>query len=280
MKVARSYLFIPGNVPRMLQHMEVYDADALIIDWEDAIGPNEKDEARHLTHSYIKTHAPQTDIYIRINNDAPFYKDDLHWIKTLDIKGLVFPKSRVDSLTQLLSDLNNPSLTVIALIETPQAFFEIDQIAKIKQVEGLFLGGEDLTSALNATRQASGEALLFARSTLIMAAKAYHKFCIDTPWPGNNEPDFLKDLSIGAALGFDGKAAIHPNQVIPINETFSPSQARIIEAKKILALHKQTGKTRFSMDGQMVDKPIIERALSLVKRAAKYGLIEGEYGDL
>jgi len=278
--MSRSYLFIPGNVPRMLQNMDIYEADALIIDWEDSISINEKDEARDLTNAYLKKMSPSQDLYIRINSEPGLYDEDLNLIKTLNITGVVLPKSDVSTLKKLTEDLKNTSLKIIALIESPHAFFELEKIAEIDCVEALFLGGEDLSSALGAKREALGEALMFARSKIIMAAKAYHKKCIDTPWPTNNESDFYIDLNLSVKLGFDSKACIHPNQVLPINEAFSPSKLIIKEAKKIIAMHKKTGKMRFSLDGKMIDKPIIMRAQSLIKKAIQYNIIKGENDDL
>jgi len=278
--MSRSYLFIPGNVPRMLQNMDIYDADALIIDWEDSISVSEKDEARALTKAYLNKYNPTQDLYIRINNEPALFEIELSLIKTLNIQGVVLPKSDLSNVKKLVNALKDTPLKVIALIESPHAFFELDSIAKIQTVEALFLGGEDLSSALGAKRDASGEALMYARSNLIMAAKAFNKKCIDTPWPSTHEADFNTDLSLASKLGFDAKACIHPNQVIPINEAFSPSLNQLKEAKKIIAMYKKTGKMRFSLDGKMIDKPIISRAQSLLKKAMQYAIIKGEDDDL
>ncbi len=276
--MARSYLFIPGNVPRMLQNMDVYEADVIIIDWEDAIAPGEKDEARILSETFLKKHAPDVEIYIRINAEPSLYEADLAHIPLNHVKGVVYPKSDTASLSKLLKVLPD-SLDIIALIETPGAFFDIKTIAAMERISALFLGAEDLCSELGATRDPSGDAILFARSTLIMAAKAYGKDAVDTPWADLDANNLQKDAARAKNLGFDAKSAIHPNQVPLINRLFSPGAEQIKDAKRIIAMHERKGTMRFSLDGKMVDKPIIQRAYKLLEKARRYGLDGGDSVD-
>lgn len=270
--MARSYLFIPGNVPRMLQTMDVFEADALIIDFEDAVDPGDKDEARHLTRAFLRSHSVEPPLYVRINTDPEMMKRDMAFLEGLNIDGIVLPKASPQTLEAF--DALKVPMPIIALVETPGAFFDLPAIVSRSDVRALFLGGEDLTRALGATRTLSGESILFARSQIILAAAAYGIDAIDTPLASTQSDSVHADSQTAQALGFDAKAAIHPNQVPLINKALSPSPQAIERAQRIVTMHDQTGKTRFSLDGEMVDTPIISRARDLIARAKRYGLLK------
>ncbi len=259
--------------------MEIYEADAVIIDFEDAVNVSEKMEARHLTESFLNNHTVSVDIYVRINSEEPFLDEDITLINQLPIQGVVVPKSTEAFLKKLLPKFK-ASLDVLALIETPNAFFELNKIAQMKPVKSLLLGAEDLMSVIGGIRDESGLAINYARSALIMAGRAHGKTIIDTPWVSLDENQLQEDIKCGQTLGFDGKMAIHPNQVIAINEAFSPSPKAIESALRILAMHKKKGSMRFSLDGKMVDKPIIQQAQNFLDKAKQYGLLSGENYDL
>ncbi len=276
--MARSYLFIPGNVPRMLTNADVFEADALIIDWEDAIHANEKDEARELTIAYLESHRPEnTRVYVRINSDEELIAKDSEALKGKDVDGIVLPKASRATLSlyeKLFSD--KEPFPVIALVETPAAFFELGEIAAHERVHALFLGGEDFRTAIGAERTENAEELLFARNMVVLAAKANDITAIDTPFTSLKEAGLEEDCRRGKALGFDAKSAIHPDQIASINRIFSPAKKEIREAKRILKRHEEEGSMRFSLDGKMVDRPIIERAKRLLEKARLYGMTDSE----
>ncbi|MFP4286369.1 MAG: HpcH/HpaI aldolase/citrate lyase family protein [Candidatus Izemoplasmataceae bacterium] len=270
----RSYLFIPGDVPRMVQTLDVFESDAVILDFEDAVAYQQKDEARYLTKSFLKTFSFKSpDIYIRINahTDKALFEADLEIIKTLNIKGIMLPKTSLaalDAFTRYMK--NEKTLEVIGLIETPESFFELQEIAKHEVISALCLGAEDLSKTLSLKRTTSGDEILYARSQIVFAAKSYHKLAIDTPFVAIHDFDGLKQDCLKASqLGFDGKAAIHPNHVDLINQIFSPSEDEILEAKRIIKASEKLNTTRFSLDGKMVDKPIIDRAKALIDKASR-----------
>ncbi len=266
--MARSFLFIPGNVPRMLQNMDVFEADAVIIDFEDSVSASEKEDARLLTERFLTFHEVSVDVYIRINADKALMKADLNAIDSLPITGIVLPKASPDTLN-VFEYLNEyKPCHVIALIETPDAFFKFEEIATHTCVKGLFLGGVDLIHALGGTM--SKETLSYPRSHVLMAARAHGLYAIDTPWTTSDDDALARDAAYAASLGFDAKAAIHPNQVHPINQAFMPSVKRIEEAKRIVAMHEKHGSMRFSLDGQMIDKPVIDHAKALLEKVHTY----------
>ncbi len=275
--MARSYLFVPGNVPRMLQHAEVFEADALIFDLEDAVSLEEKDEARQLVRSFLQTHPPSQPAYVRVNADA--LARDFSILDGLPIHGVVLPKASIQTLASLREQLDGEEWSVLALVETPSAFLELSDLARDPGVDGLILGGVDLRAALHAHPTESGIELLYARSRLLMAARAYGIEAIDTPYAESDDAGFETDLKRSVALGFDAKCAIHPNQVPPLNAAFTPSQERIREARRIVERHEQTGEVRFSLDGRMVDRPVLEEAKQLLERAKRYKALKKEADD-
>jgi len=280
--MARSFLFIPGNVPRMLQNLDVFEADTIIVDLEDAIAYEEKDEARELTRAFFRAHPPHQPVYVRINTATQaMFEEDLHAIKDLPVRGIVLPKTTVKSLEETGAFFDEASINfdIIALIETPDAFFSIERIAANPRVKGLLLGGEDLTSATGSERTLEGQEILFARSQVILASKAHDKTAIDTPWTTMDDRALKRDTALAKTLGFDAKCAIHPNQVPTINSVLSPDPRAILQARRILAMHRKEGSMRFALDGKMIDKPVIERARKLLERAEKYGLLEGDRDD-
>ena len=277
--MSRSYLFVPGDVPRMLQNLDVFDADSVIIDFEDSVNIHEKDEARRLTHAFLSAHPNvKPDIYIRINGieTASLFEADLNSIKTLPLAGIVLPKVNQDALDYLSEfyKQNDMHFKVIGIVETPDVFFDLLPIAKHPLIKGLLLGGEDLTKNLDIERTTQGDELLFARSQLIFACKSSDKEVIDTPFTDVLDSEGLEaDTTRAAQLGFTAKSSIHPNHVEIINTLFSPSKKRITEAMRIIKQHEKLNRLRFSLDGKMVDKPVIERAQKLIERAKKYGVI-------
>lgn len=279
----RSYLFIPGDVPRMLQNCDVFDSDAIIIDFEDAVSYEEKDEARALTRAFLTRYQSiKPEIYIRVNaptDDQTLFTKDIEAIKDLPLSGLVIPKMTKACLkiSEDVLSLKALDLKVIGIIETPDAFFDLESIAKHDRIKGLLLGGEDLTKSLGIERTKKAEELLFARSQLIMAMHATQKEAIDTPFTDTlDDQGFAEDTQFAKQLGFTGKSSIHPNHVHLINEVFAPDQAVIDQALRIITMHTKTKSMRFSLDGKMIDKPVIERAKKTLKKALLYNKIKEE----
>jgi citrate lyase subunit beta/citryl-CoA lyase len=255
----------------MLQTLDVFESDAIIIDFEDAVSPDQKDEARYLTKSFLSKYTfDHIDIYIRINahSETDLFLKDLEIVKSLNIAGIVLPKTSLEALNALDDWMNaHQALRVIGLIETPESFFDLKQIANHPSIIGLFLGAEDLSKTLNLKRSVAGDEILYARSQIVFAAKSFNKFAIDTPFVDTKDLEGLKEDTLRAyQLGFDGKAIIHPNHVDTVNAIFTPTQSEILEAKRIIKMSETLNTTRFSLDGKMVDKPIIERAKLLLKR--------------
>lgn len=274
----KTLLFMPGNNPGMLQSSDILGADGLIIDLEDAVAINEKDAARILVCEYLDSFETKADIFVRVNPlDTPFFYKDLEAIKHLDITGIVLPKASVESMEELDKFLteNNLDFKVIGLIETSLGLeMSLQILGKSKKVIGVLLGAEDLTLDLGAKRTKQSDEIAYARSRIIAVAKALQIEAIDTPWTDTDDYEGLKIDALNAKdLGMTGKALISPRHVDIVNNIFAPSEKevnyalRVVEGVKVA---NEKGLGAFSLDGKMVDAPIIKRALNLLKMSGDY----------
>ena len=284
----RSLLFMPGNNPAMLQNSDVFDADAVIYDLEDAVSVTEKDSARRLVAEFLaaRKSAFPMEIVVRINGlDTDFYKDDLAAVVSDNIDTIMLPKARYEDLLLLdglLSEIESrlgmkKRIAVIPIIELAISVMEIDDIARAPRVNGILLGAEDLTRDLDAPRTKKGDEILYSRMRLVVAAAAYKLDSIDTPFTDtSDEQGLLADCRFVMGLGFTSKAAIHPNQVPVINSTFVPTPENIKWALRVEEATKAAEKKGlgvFSLDGKMVDKPVMDRAEKILLKAKAYKLI-------
>ena len=281
----KTLLFMLGNNPGMLVSSDVLGTDAVLIDLEDAVAINEKDAARVLVVEYLKTFKNQTDVFVRINPlDTPFFYDDLDAIIDSEIEGIVLPKASVESMEALDKYLTekNSDFKIIGLIETSLGLeMAMEILSKSKKVIGVLLGAEDLTLDLGAKRTKESEEIAYARSKIIAISKALQIEAIDTPFTDTDDYEGLKKDSLNAKdLGMTGKALISPRHVDIVNNVFAPSQAEIEYALRVVEGQKeaiQIGLGAFSLDGKMVDAPIIKRALNLLKMSGDY---KEEYDEL
>lgn len=279
----RSLLFIPGNNPGMLQNANLFNADGVIFDLEDAVGLDEKDSARFLVQNYLTSFAIENiEIIVRINGlDTDFYLEDIDAIVGKKLDAIMVPKAHVYDLQKLdtiLTDYETKlkltkKIALIPIIELAESLIEVEQIARLPRVNGILLGAEDLTKDMEVERTPEGEEIFYARCKIAVACKAYKLDAIDTPFTNTNDEDgLLKDAQKALALGMNAKACIHPNQIVTVNEVFSPSPKAIEYALRVVETSKNNVGV-FSLDGKMIDKPIIERSAKVIEKAKKFGLI-------
>lgn len=277
----RSLLFIPGNNPGMIQSSDVFEADAVIFDLEDAVSGTEKDSARFLVTSYLKNYSPSLEVIVRINGfDTPFYLEDLKALFMLDnLNTIMLPKARVEDLLQLSEMIKNnkKDIKIIPIIEQAISLIEVDQIAKLELVDGILLGAEDFTKDLEVTRTKEGVEIFYARNRIVTACKAYKIDAIDTPFTDTTDNEgLIKDTKFAKSIGMNAKSAIHPNQIETINQIFTPTTKEVDYAKRVLMARDEAfakGLGVFSLDGKMVDKPVIERAEKVLEKAKKFGVL-------
>ncbi|MFA5560530.1 MAG: CoA ester lyase [Acholeplasmataceae bacterium] len=279
----RSLLFIPASSPAMLQNADVFGADAVIFDLEDAISVEEKDAARILLNRFLTRYPlDNIEVIVRINGlDSPYFLDDLESLKELRINTIMVPKATVNDLIFLDDWIKeyhaNKDLGFIPIIESAEAVLNIKEISMQKRVNGLLLGAEDLASDLGVRRTKDGTEIFVARSMVVLAAKSRGYDAIDTPFIDTaDEFGLIEDTKFAKTIGMNAKACIHPNQVLQINQVLSPSLDEIERAQRILLKEKAVNKGVFSVDGKMVDKPILDRARKTLMLARKWKLIADE----
>ena len=283
----RSLLFIPSNSPAMIQNADVFDAEAVIFDLEDAVFLSEKDAALRLLQTFVQRFRfESTERIVRINGlDTPLGLHDLDVICSDDIDTIMLPKATlqwtlmcVNTLKRIESEKGmKKQIGLIPIIENALSLMEINQIAQTERVTGLLLGAEDLATNLEVNRTAEGLEILIPRGLVVLAAKAHGIDAIDTPFVDAQDLVGLKnDATLAKGLGMNAKACIHPNQVDVINRVYSPNQKDILQAQKIMKAVQEAQNNQkgvFSVDGKMVDKPIIDRAIKTLEKAKKWGII-------
>lgn len=271
----RTMLFIPGNNPGMLCSMEVLGADSYIIDLEDAVNLDNKDAARDLVGNFLDFTSTK-NIFVRINApDTPFFDDDITKMIDKNIKGFVLPKATVESVQILEDKLKNSDKGYFCIIETAISLETSLEIARTgKKIIGLLLGGEDMSLDLGVKRTKESKEIEYARRKIISVSKALGIQAIDTPWTDTDDIFGLGiDTEYAKSIGMTGKALISPRHVDCVNEIFAPKKTDIEHALRVFHALKQAkidGKGAFSLDGKMVDKPVILRAKDVLVSAGKY----------
>lgn len=280
----RSMMFLPGNSPSMLINGCVLPADSLILDLEDAVAPDQKDAARELVRGALKHFDfGRREIVVRINDlESPYWEADLAAILPGMPSVLMPPKVASGATIQKLSaaleakekelGLADGCFKILPLIETAMGVEKALEIAQASpRVVALFLGGEDLSADLRCPRTKEGKEIFYARTRLIVAARASGIDVIDTPFTDTDDLEGLKkDASFARSLGFSGKAVISPRHLETVNQVFSPGEKEILWAKDVMAViaeGKRLGKGAVSLHGKMVDKPIVMRAEQILATA-------------
>ncbi len=246
----RSLLFVPAE-EKMLKKVGETEADAYIIDLEDSIAADDKDVALGRTIKLLQSQKEQ-NIYIRINKERRNL--EARALQSCDV-GFMLPKIESDADYSDIADVLRDH-KIIALIETPRALINVNSIASLSWVSALAFGAEDFTTATNMLN--SSENLTIAKNLLVFAAKAYEKQVYDTPCFQLRDDESLgKELQQAKDLGFDGKLAIHPDQVEKINRFFEDSDQSYI--KHIIDEYELSGQAVCEIDGRVYEELHIKR---------------------
>ena len=288
----RSMLFLPGNNPNLLINGNCLGADAVIFDLEDAVSPAEKDAARILVRNTMRyMDFRGCEMIVRINSiDTAYWQKDIDEILPWKPNLVLLPKTGCAAdvlaadayMTQVEEKLGLEKNTVglMPLIETALGVENAFAIASAsKRVKALFLGAEDLTADLQCKRTKEGREIEYARTRLVVAARAAGVDVYDTPVTDvNDDEGIVTDAKLAKALGFTGKASISPRHVEVINSVFSPTQKDVdyaYEVMEAIALAKEQGKGAISLHGKMIDAPIVARAQQTIAMAQALGMERG-----
>lgn len=285
----RSMLFLPGNNPNLLINGNCLGADAVIFDLEDAVAPAEKDAARILVRNTLR-YMDFTGIgrIVRINSiDTPYWKKDLEQVMPYLPDMILLPKTGcaadVEAADAYMTELERKlgvtenSIGLMPLIETALGVENAFSIAcASSRVRAMFLGAEDLTADLRCKRTKEGREIEYARTRLVVAARAANIDVFDTPFTDiNDDEGIVTDAALAKALGFTGKASISPRHVEVINRVFSPSLAEIDYAYEVIRAIREAkaqGKGAVALRGKMIDAPIVARAERTISMAVEMGL--------
>jgi citrate lyase subunit beta / citryl-CoA lyase len=292
-RLRRTMMFVPGNNPSMIKDAFIYGADSLMFDLEDAVALTEKDSARFLVYNAIKTiDYGNTEIVVRINGlDTPYGIDDIEAVVRAGADVIRLPKTETKddilAVEEVIEAVERKigrevgSTRMMAAIESPLGAFNAFDIAKSsKRLIGIALGAEDYVTNMKTKRYADGLELLGARSQIVMAARAAGIYALDTVYTEvDNEEGFRREVELIKQLGFDGKSVINPRQIGPVNEIYTPSEDEIMKSIRVVKAAKEAadnGLGVISVNGKMVDKPIIERAERVLQLASAAGLYKEE----
>ena len=278
-RIPQTLLFIPGNTPAMLIAGGVFEADALILDLEDAVAPREKDAARLLVGQALRhvDFSPSMTV-VRINPLDSFGRDDIAFIVPCGPDCILIPKvESAETILEAAALLDtheaSPGRTrIIALLETPQGIIQAPAIARSHpRLMGLFFGAEDYAAGIGATRTREGGEIQAARMAVHNAASAAGILSIDTVFVDTADEEGLRaETAMVKKLGFKAKAAINPRQVDPIREELSPTSAEINWAERVMQVledAKKSGSGVVALDGKMVDAPVALQAQTILALA-------------
>ena len=282
-RLRRSRIYLPGNRPRMIQKGPHLGADAVILDLEDSVSPEEKDAARILVARAIETiNFGSSEVMVRINPIHAGGLVDLPVILAAGPDSIVVPKcERRDDVLAVEAVINENApakpVAILPMIETAKGILNVYEVASASpMVDAITFGGEDFTQDIGATRTKEGREIFWGRSMLVIAAKAAGVQALDTVFSDlKDEEGLRRDTREIKEMGFDGRAAVHPAQIEIIHDVFTPSPEEIQHALNVIRAAekaRQEGRGVAVVKGKMIDKPIIQRAEKIMRIAERLDL--------
>ena len=272
----RSALYVPTNNSRALSKAPSLNVDVVIYDLEDAILPDQKVQARAKLTQHLSSTVHQSEVVVRINSTktSAFY-DDLNWLgSTHSIDAVLLPKVRtVDEVRKAMQLLTEAGFykPIWLLIETVDAIINLGEIVKlVKKNAALVLGAEDLAKEMRVNHTPGRLGFLPILTQLILHGRSAKVSILDSVFPNlDNELGFNQSCEQAKNLGFDGKTVIHPKQIDPANQVFSPTQQEIEQAKKVIAgwNDRDASQGVVLVDGEMIEQLHLEQARELLERA-------------
>jgi citrate lyase subunit beta / citryl-CoA lyase len=266
----RSVLYMPGANARALEKARTLPCDAVILDLEDAVAPGAKETARQQVMTAIAAGGfGAREVIVRINGlDTVWWRDDLAAAAKVSPHGILVPKvsepAHLQAIAERLADMAAaPEIRLWAMIETPLAIINAAAIAATacgaeSRLAGFVMGTNDLAKETRAKLKPGRTPMVPWLATAVLAAHAYGIDILDGVHNDiADEEGFRRECAQGHDMGFDGKTLIHPNQIAPCNAAFSPSEAEVVQARKIIAafeLPENQAKGVVQLDGRMVER--------------------------
>ncbi len=286
--VWRSMLFAPADQPRFLSKIETRGADAIQVDLEDGVLPENKNLARESLKSAVQTlHEKSLPCIIRINRPWRLAVPDLEAAVLPDVSAIGLPKvpnaSHIQAIGEIVTELEiergipEGTISFIAMIETPEGALNIPEIAKADdRLSGIIVGVEDFS--LESGISLESPALAAVHIDTVLAARAAGIAAYGFVGSISEFKDlekFARIVTEARHMGFDGAFCIHPAQVPVLNSAFSPSDAEISHAEAVIAAFSEArtkGLGAIALNGKMIDKPVVERAKATLNAARRFSV--------
>ena len=285
-------MFVPGNNPGMMADAHIYGPDSIMLDLEDSVTMAEKDTARLLVYNALKSiDYGDTEMVVRINPlSTPYGHKDVEAVVKAGVDVIRMPKTETaDEVRELEAEIIKVETElgcvgrtkIMAAIESALGIVNAFEIASAsKRMMGIALGAEDYSASLKTQRTPGGAELLLARETIVVAARAAGISCFDTVYSNLDDMEtFRKEVELIRDLGFDGKSIINPRQIEVVNEVFTPTPKAIEKSLRIVAAIKEAqakGSGVVSLNGKMVDRPVVIRAERTIAYAIASGVLKEE----
>lgn len=294
MAVMRSVFYVPSNNEKMVGKASTIEADIVTLDLEDSVPPAEKEKGRGMVQEYLKNSrssqaAPY--LYVRINNwETEMTNDDLEAIVQPGLDGVCLAKcgsaENVQRLAWKLEELEQRrgmevgSVAIQLLIETAKGVMNAYESATASpRVNSLIFGAVDYTKDMRVTLTSEGVEQLYARYHTAVAARAAGCVAIDCPFVDfKNEEGYKKSTMEGAQMGYEGRMLIHPGQIQPSHEIYTPSAESVEWAEGVKKVFEEEGIAKGSAavtyQGKMVDTPVYENAMQILRTIAEIKAVE------
>lgn len=285
-------MFVPGANAAMLRDAPLFGADSVMFDLEDSVSLKEKDTSRALVHFALKTFDySSVETVVRVNGLDSCGALDIEAVVLAGVNVIRLPKTEtaqdivdVEAVIERVERENGIEVgrtRMMAAIESAEGVLNAREIAKAsKRLIGIALGAEDYVTNMKTRRYPDGQELFFARSMILHAARAAGIAAIDTVYSDvNNTEGFQNEVRMIKQLGFDGKSVINPRQIPLVNEIYTPTEKEIDHAKQVIWAIREAeskGSGVISLNGKMVDKPIVERAERVIALATAAGVLSEE----
>jgi len=282
-------MFVPGNNPGMMADAHIYGPDSIMLDLEDSVTIAEKDTARLLVYNALRSvDYGDTEMVVRINPlNTPYGRKDIEAVVKAGVHVIRMPKTEtaaeVEEVEREIEKVEREigcvgRTRIMAAIESALGVVNAYAIATASpRMMGIALGAEDYCANLKTQRTPGGDELRLARETIVVAARAAGIDALDTVYSNLDDMEtFRKEVELIHTLGFDGKSIINPRQIEIVNEVFAPTPRAIEKARAIIAAIREAerrGSGVVSVNGKMVDRPVVIRAQRTIDLAIASGII-------
>jgi len=287
MRSRRALLYMPGDNWKMITKSITLNVDSICMDMEDGAAINKKAEARTwIAKALQELDFGKSEKLARINSvGSGWEKDDIDAVLPYHPDGIVIPKvesfehvewaSKIIEAAELKYGWPINSIRILIGVETAKAIMNLKEIATHPRLDAIIFGGEDFAASIGATRSTDAVELLYARQAVVIACAAYDLQAIDIVTIDYKNMEALRiESEFGAQLGFSGKQIVHPSQVEPVQTAFTPTDTAIAYAKRIVETFEasqQAGRGAYSLDGKMIDMPLLKNAQKVLARAKAAG---------